>query len=163
MPKLTQNELEELNASINKNLGKIENKNEFIKKLHLPLADLLNPADGHTPPNSFMLYCRDHEFIIKNKPGNNSKCLSKRWDNEDQKKKMIYDILSKVMSMSYKEVFTELKPWDESASMPTFCLNGGQSSQHTQDSSNTMPQPEITESQPFIDKELIDYLSYYNL
>jgi hypothetical protein len=113
----------ELKNTINKNLNKIIEEHGIAIKTNLPLKDLLKPSKSRTPPNSFMLYCKDHSSVITNKPGENSKTLSQMWDTESSEKKMVYSALSNVMAIAYREVYSELKPWERSAAMPAFCLN----------------------------------------
>ncbi len=146
----------DLTKAIKKNLSQMIEELGICIQTNLSLDVLLEPSDNRTPPNSFILYCKDHSHIIKNKPGDNSKTLSDMWDNESSEKKMIYVALSNVMVTAYKGVFTELEPWDRSASMPSFCLNQNTEVQ------NTNTQDNIT-SQPFIDEKLASYLFYYNL
>jgi hypothetical protein len=102
------------------------------------------------------------------------------WDNEKPQIKRIYSSLSNVMALSYKEVFGDIKPWANSASMPAFCLNQNISNQNSENieaqniQKNTEFQPDEnqdthhtqenteSESQPFIDKSSAHHLSYYN-
>ncbi|CAB4392845.1 hypothetical protein RhiirA5_414008 [Rhizophagus irregularis] len=111
----------ELLKSIDENLNKMIEEHGIILKTNLPLKDLLKPSSNRTPPNSFMLYCKDHSSVIINRPGENSKTLSQMWDSEPSEKRMVYSALSNLMTIAYKEVYTKLKPWDQSASMPAFC------------------------------------------
>ncbi|GBC04790.1 hypothetical protein RclHR1_05880003 [Rhizophagus clarus] len=122
----------ELKNIINKNLNKMIEERGITIKTNLSLKELLKPSKNRIPLNSFMLYCKDHSSIIINKPGENSKTLSQMWDSETTEKRMIYSALSDVMATAYKEVFTELKPWERSASMATFCLNQKVEAQDTQ-------------------------------
>jgi hypothetical protein len=172
---------EDLKSSIKKYLDKLIRESEMdFNDIQLPIDELLEPTSGRTPPNSFMLYCKDHASVIKNSPGNNSKYLSQMWDNENPQIKRIYSSLSDVMALAYKEVFGDIKPWENSALMPAFCLNQNISYQDSenieaqniqkstefqpdeyQDTQRTQENTE-SESQPFIDKSSAHYLSYYN-
>src|SRR5581483_5700572 len=113
----------ELRNAIRTNLNQMIDALELSIQTNLPLDDLLEPSDNRTPPNSFMLYCKDHQHIIRNQPGGNSRTLSDMWESEPSGRKLIYMVLSHVMVISYREVFAELEPWRRSASMPSFCLN----------------------------------------
>ncbi|CAB5386832.1 unnamed protein product [Rhizophagus irregularis] len=115
-------QLEKLYNTIKKNLEKIDT--ELIeKKTVLPLITLLEPTVGRRSPNAFIIYCKDHASFIKNKPGDNSKLLGKMWDNEPADIRMVYGLLSNIMSTSYKEFFSGKQPLDQSISMPAFCVN----------------------------------------
>jgi hypothetical protein len=100
------NRSEDLKSSIKKYLDKLIRESEInFNDIQLPINELLEPTSGRTPPNSFMLYCKDRVSVIKNSSGDNSKHLSRLWDNEKPQIKRIYSSLSNVMALSYKEVF----------------------------------------------------------
>jgi hypothetical protein len=131
-----------LKSSIKKNLNKVIKESQMnfgVVKLHFD--ELLEPTIGRTPPNSFMLYCKDRASVIKNKPGENSKHLGQMWKNELHDVRKIYETLSNVMTIAYKEVFGNVKPWENSASMPAFCLTSSQNSE----AQNTQYAPFITD------------------